>query len=466
MRYSRLLSYVVLGIILFSGLVWLAHYLASGPISITTNNKSNTISLQRVGSGNSFTRTGQYSLSTTISHGEYLITVKNGLQVTTQVIDFKEGHKSFHYFLATSALKQTAPVAYENSENLVADNNQLIYLDASQHFLYNIDSQNNISLLNPTSLQTVKWVNPTFGIGQNSQGHLYSIVNGSVNPLSVPFSYNKSTVNFAVASNKQIYISQGPNVYAGSVNGNFKKIYVASSSQPILAASANKLAVADETEEQNGGISKPLLSIVNTLTSKVIKQHINVGSLSWSPNGSYLVSVDESGASVYDSSLNLINTIPTSSVVEGVGWLNNSQFYYGSTSSVWSYDISSRKSVLLANLPVDSYVTGLTLDSDKSYIYITTTDSSDSIYTISRIGLDNQPVSQTVSQLQNILPLTLTDCSLELINFGVSPTILLQEFGSGNLNTQGYINEADTGLSQDGFNLNNLPAFEFTTSDD
>jgi hypothetical protein len=450
----------ILGLAALGVLVWLSNYLSTGTIAITTNNSGNTITLQRNGQGKPFTKTGLGSLSATVGHGQYTATVKNGSKTSVQVINLKEGHKTLRYSISLSGLEAVGPVAYQNAKDIVADGTQLLYVDAASGYLYKIDAQNNITALNSAlPLQTVKWASPSFGVGQDSRGHLYTIVNGSVSPLSVPFSYGSAAVNFAVSGSKQVYVSYGADIYAGDQNGNFKRIYTATSPNPVLAAGANQVAIAGEAEGQNAGVSQPLLAIVSP-SSTVVKKSGNgeIRKLALSPSGQYLVSVNESYASVYDSSLRQIATVPASSSVDYVGWLDNDRFLYTSKDGLWSYDLASQQAELLANMPfVAGYITGLGVSGDGSYVYLTTGDPSvGNNYAILRVGLKGQQVPDYISKLQAILPLTLNDSSLSLVNFTQPATILIGSFRDSNLSGPAYLQEAQNGLTQYGFDLSKL----------
>jgi hypothetical protein len=458
---KKILVLSVLGLAALGTLSWLANYLSTGTIIVTTNHEDSTIILRGTGQGNSFTKIGLGSLSAAVGHGQYTATAKDGSQVNVQVINFGHGHKTLRYSMLLSGLLQVEPVAYQNTHDVTASNNGLVYLDGNDENLHKIDSQNSLVTIDPAlQFQSVKWVNASFGVAQDNNGHLYTINDTSIDPLGVPFSYGGKPVGFDVSQDKQIYVSYGADIYVGDQNGNFKKIYTALSSSPVIAAGTNQVAITDETKGQNAGIFQPLLAIVSN-SGRVIKKAGAAGEirkLVLSPSGQYLVSVNESYASVYDSSLHQIVTVPASSSVDNVEWLDNNKFFYTSRDELWLYDLGSQKAELLATMPfVAGSITSLGVSSDRSYVYLTTGDSSlGNNYAILRVGLKGQSVPGYISKLQGVLPLTLNDCSLSLVNFAQPATILVESFPNSNLSSQAYLQEAQSALAQDGFDLGKL----------
>jgi hypothetical protein len=442
-----------LGLIVIIVVALLAHYLSSGTITITTNSKDNTITLQKVSGNGSFVKTAIGTLSSGVGHGLYTATVKNGSQVSTQVINFNEGHKTLHYYVSLGKLIDTEPVSYQEAKDVVADNNQLLYINPDGN-LYKIDSSNNDSSVSLEDLETVEWVNTSFGVGQDQFGNLYTVINGVVHALIVPFSYTGKSVNFAVAPDKQIYISNGSTVYAGNQSGSFKKIYTASSSSPVLAAGNNYVAVSDTKNGAHANnIPSPLLSTVSS-SGAINKKSIEAEQLSWSPNSKYLAEVNEASPTIYNSSLKEIATVPTSSSVSQLKWLNNNTLIFATDDEVWSYSLSTQSLKLMAITYNGSSVTDLALSDDKSYIYLVTYDSSSKNYAIGRLNLEGQSVSSSISQLWGILLSSANNYSLNMINFKQPAVILVQPLPSAP--SANYAQMASTDLSGGGFDVSGL----------
>ncbi len=457
---KKILFLLILGLAGIGVLAWLFNYLSTGTIILTTNESGSTITLQRTSQGKPFVKIGLGSLNVTATHGQYLATVKNGSQVSEQVINFNSGHKTLRYSIALSRLLQVEPVAYQNASNIAASNTELVYLDSGNENIYKIDGQNNLAAINSSQqFRSVKWANASFGVGQDNNGQLYTIDDGAISPLRVPFSYGATAVSFDVSENKQIYVSYGADVYAGGPAGNFKKIYTAAYSNLLLAAGVNKVVVADEVVGQSVNTPSPVLAVVDTSGSVIKKNEAGeIVKLALSPSGQYLVSVNKSYVSVYDSSLNQIAIVPNSSSVGYITWLDNNKFLYTSGNELWSYDLNNQSAELQANMPFfASSITGLSLSGDRSYVYLTANGPSfDNKYALLRVGLNEQQFPDYINKLQGILPMTLNDCSLSLVNFTQPPTILVTSFPNSNLSAQAYLQEAQNELNQDGFDLSKL----------
>ena len=389
MLTKRIYAFIILGFAIFIILLWLINYFSTGKIVVVTDNEKNTISLQKTSGSKPFVKIGMGSLSATVSHGQYIATVKNGFKTTVQVIDFKKGHKSFRYSVSLASLKKIKPLASKNAQDIAASNSKLVYLDGSSHTLYKINSKNNITQINSAyEFQTIKWVDPSFGVGQSSSGSLYTIINNYINPLDVPFSYNGKLVNFDIGPNKQVYISYGSSVYTANLEGKFRKIYSATSSNPAIAATADYVAVADtQYGKTASNVKDPLLTVVSSSGKTIGKDAVEAERQVWSPNGQYLASVNETNPIIYSSSLHKVGVVPASSVVGQMAWVNNSSLLYATNDEVWVYNLPAQKAELIAKASPANPVTDFAVNKEGSSVYLTTYDSVSDKFTLGQILL-------------------------------------------------------------------------------
>ncbi|HVX48139.1 MAG TPA: hypothetical protein VHA05_02165 [Candidatus Saccharimonadales bacterium] len=387
---KKIYTLVALGLIAIGILSWLTNYLSSGTISITTNSKSNTITLRQTNSKEPYVKTSMGSLSANVKHGRYVAVVKNGSRTSTQIINFRSGHKNFHYSMSVPDLLSVRVVSPQNAQSIVADDNKLVYLDTPSEILFKIIGQGSPAALGPTQqFQAVRWANASFGVGQDDNGYLYTITDGSASALKVPFPYNGNHVNFDVSPDKKIYVSYGPDVYAGDRNGNFKKIYTASSSNPALAAGTNGVAVSDSKYGKNpSNISRSLLAtlILSGEKYKVHKENVEAERALWSPNGQYLVTVNQANPIIYDSSLDKTIVLPTDAVVGQIAWLKDTELIYTLNNQIWAYDLSSQSNRLLANVSSLESITGI-YPSRNDRLYVTTFDTVSGNYYIKQVSL-------------------------------------------------------------------------------
>jgi hypothetical protein len=443
--------------------VWLANYLSGGTIIITSN-KNSTIAIQKTSGGKPFTKIGIGSLSATIKHGQYIATVKNGTQASVQFIDFNNGHKTLKYTITSTVLKYVEPVTYQNSQNLEASSNKLLYLNASSKKLYEIDAQNNLINVNSTQqFQSIKWADASFGVGQDINGHLYTLNGGAISPLAVPFTYNRAEAGFDVTQSKEIYLSHGADVYASSQNGIFKKIYTAKYDGLALAGSANHVAVACKAEDTGDCNQNPeLITIssagkINAEKNTVIASG-RVGAFHWSPNGQYLAVPGDSGLGIYDNVMHQIGSISTldNSLINNARWLDNSTLFYSINDQLWTYNLNNQRADLVTVTSLGETIEDLAISDDKSYIYISTATVSGANQAIKRIGLQGQNVVDNIYKLKDIVPRPLDEFSLDLVNFKTPLTILVQPYPDSAVSAQLDLQAAQVKLQQAGIDLNKL----------
>ncbi len=456
-------------LIIFSGLIILVlcslfvwNFYHTGTIIILTNSSKNSITLTRINANNvggaSSVIKSNGQLSATVGLGRYDATVNNRHSSSSKLIVLGS-HKTLRYSLNLNNLLNTQPVLNAQAQDIAVSSNHLVYLNTYTDEINEINSANNLSIINTSyPLQTVKWANANFGVGENSQQNLYIINNGSVSLLNLPRSSSKITT-YDVSSNMQIYVVIGKKIYIGDQNGNFKKLYTTTSLNMIIGGSVNKAAVAYDSNSSDSNGSNVMLCIVNS-SGQVVKTNIgeDVSSLVWSSNGQYLASVSESSIRVFNSSLKLLALIPTSIPADYLSWLNNNNFVYENSNQIWSYNLSSSRADLLTKLPLDNIASGLAVSNDGSYIYSATDDSINNTNSaILKIGLKGQQAPTIAYQLEDMLPMTLTDCSISLINFSQTPTILIQPSSLSNgLSQNYYIQEAESEIQQLGFSIKQL----------
>jgi hypothetical protein len=447
--------WVIGGIITIFLLAWLWRYYHTGTIIITTNDPDNAITLTKINSDgskdNSKKFTGREKLSVTVATGSYEAYVKGSSIATFQIIKLGP-RKTVHYNINPVNATGVEPVVYQDAEGITATSRQLIFLDNSSGTLYNIDGQNKLSKVDAQQhYQTVKWSDPSFGVVQDNNSRLYSVINGKVSALNVPFNYDDSYVNYDVSPDKKIYISHSTEVYRGDYRGDFKKIYTSDSDKPNLAATRGSVAVSSSRFGSNASnVSSPVLAIIGA-DGSIKDGGEEAERLSWSPNGQYLATVNETNPTIYDNSLKRVAVVPTSSIVGQLGWLDKDTLLYSLNDELWTYNVAGQKSQLLSNAPLSNSITGLYVSSDHAYIYITTFDSFTSDRAIRRIGLRGQRVPDYIYQLQAIMPLQLNSRYLGLINFYGPPNVLVSVYPPEN--TQSAISSAKRILQDRGFDV-------------
>src|SRR5581483_5844268 len=127
----------------------------------------------------------------TVPLGKYIVSVNGKALSVNQTVNLTH-HETLRYHLNAPQTSASEPVATASAQGIAANSSQILYLDTSISRLRKVDSQDSLNLLSSQDLQSVKWANTSFGIGQDHDEHLYKIDNGSVSPLNVPFAYGSN----------------------------------------------------------------------------------------------------------------------------------------------------------------------------------------------------------------------------------------------------------------------------------
>jgi hypothetical protein len=445
-------------LIVIAILIWLFGYLTTGKVVITTDARPNVMTLTRVGSIGSdegeqvspVITTTHDKLSARVKPGQYIAAVTGNSIGSTKLVTVTARH-TVRYTINPINPTGVAPVSYAQAQNLAASGQSLVYLDAASGYIKKIDAGNNTSVVGQHyPLQSVAWASPSLGVAQDTQNQLYVVdVDGNnITPLNVPFQYSKdAVVSYAIAPNGHIYISQGSAVYSGTRDGNFKKIYTAETGNPTLTAGPGKVLVNDNPGE---GSKQEASIVVVTDSGKVTHGEFETSLAAWSPDGKHVAAATETSAAILGSSLEMVKPLPTNTFVSRFAWLDNETLFYSSNDQLWTYNIDTQDTKLLANMPLGQGVTGLTISSDKAYIYmVTASTSSESDTAIRRIGLQNQPVPKYMFRLQDIMPNRQNSYLMTLTAFSDPPTILVQPFKSND--PKDYAGLASQALSSSGF---------------
>jgi hypothetical protein len=446
-KYVRL---GLIGLLALIVLLWLFHYLTTGQLTIISNDPKNVITvstLSKSGSG-VVIKQGQGSLSFKLRPGRYTIMAQNRVFETSRLVQVEARKKSM-YELDIHVAGAVEPVLPTGAYDVIANGTKLLFVDAGSGGLYQVEGEGKPSLISDSvSFKSMGWADMSLGVGQGKDGHLYIYQNGGVAPLQVPFAYS-AAVSYAVTRAGQIYISSGADVYAMK-NGVFEKIYTAKSSSVSLTAGKDHLAIvggSGSIEGQKNSDDSSSLTVVDADGHKLTK-NIEASTLAWSPDDKHLAISSELGNTIYTSGLASVASYPGPSV-NSLAWIDNNTLLYGLSGSLWSYNMETNQSVVIANTPLQGAVSDIYPSLDGNYVYITVAkNNSSTSYELDRVGLHGQNVPDYVLQLAVYFPKVLDDCSVSYVNF-VKPVLLLQSNAGSQ---QICLSEANGELNLDGLN--------------
>lgn len=420
------LASVATFLILYFAISLLVSYLTTGELVVNTNG-ANDISVIELGVSSPVPHsiTDQNKLSLKLHSGSYAITVNDRFFTSQKVVQVK-AHQTQRVSVNLQNIGQVEPVTSAEVDNLMATPQSLTYIDLGGHSLVNVNAENQIQTLLPgVSFSSIDWANSSLGIAQDQSGNLYSIEGTVVKKLSLPIT--PSNNNYAIAPNSVIYFSDGKSLYEGTLNSNYRRISKNNDDFSIVDASdsglvANVGTSSGQTSTGEEG-DDDILQLI-TPGGRVYSDDIDVDDAAWSPNSLYLTVTGDAGTTVYNNHLRALDRLPQSNV-NSIVWSNNSTILYGVGSNLWSYNIETQTANVLANVIDFGYVSGIYPSQDGSYIYVGIQDSSTNNVYLTRLGLNNQPVSTLMQQLQVFLPNIYQGCSMGYLDF-TSPTVIVQ----------------------------------------
>ena len=422
----RIVIYYILGTMAIL-VLWLGiRYLNTGRIVITTNDSNNTITLSKLDAASGqkpIATSSKQTLNMRVGAGDYTVKVNSKSFAVSKVITVK-ARKTVKYALNPGHLAALEPVSPSGAYSIVASDSSLIYVEPGDKLLHEVDAQNNVRVIDAThKFNSIQWASPSYGVGIGVDGQLYSISDSLVLPVKLPFANAAhKAVAYAVSANKEIFISNGTDIYAGTDAGVFTKIYTAKSPTPSLVSWGDKVAILEAPGDVTNTKLAPSVTIVEKSGQVLAKKSYDADSGAWSQNGKYIALFsDDSKGEVVNDSLGLVANLPITPA-NSLVWVGDT-LYYTAGNQLWSYAVPAAASQLVASAPPGNALSDAALSTDASYIYLSVTPSSGDGSQIYRFGLHGKTVPDYVYQLPIILPDSSQPCLLSYINFAY-PTIL------------------------------------------
>jgi hypothetical protein len=399
---------------------------ATGEVIVNTNDPGNAISITSF--DNQTTQNDTGSLDATLPPGSYTVTVTGKQLSASQLVTVSAGHVT-RITLNPGKLGDAEPVTDLAAGNVAADSAGLRFTAGGS--LIAVGAGNSEQVQDTANGFTrVSWAGPAYGVGKSKTGQLFVINGSQITPFSTPV----STASFSLAPNRLLYISDGSQVFAGNPGGSFKKLFQASGSITILAASNAAVAASE------GPAGAPNNNLVRTITSdgSVHDRTFSSYQAAWSPSGKYLVVSGDETTIVTDAALNQVASIPATNVTSPV-WLDDNTAFYGVGSGLWRFDRPSGRSNLLASMPGGAYVTSISPSAGGDFVYLVLQSSShsgDDVVHLDRLGLHGQAASAAAVSLSALLPNPIGPCTVGYLNFSKTTVDVRGPAGSAAACTQ------------------------------
>lgn len=363
------------------------HTITTGSVVVTTDNQSNTVTLRGVSSNKPAVRV-QGNLNTRVSPGDYTVTVANQQSARKRVVTVR-ARQTVKLTINLPTPTGTQSVFPYGTYSLVASNTSMVYADRRNNLLYRIDGTGLPTPISGTTpFDSVKWQGTDYGVGRDYTGTtLYKVVGSSITPVALPFPVDSGTIVYDLPSTGSLVVASKRSVYRQQASGEFKRIYTTGSDDTIktIAASADVVLVRLQSGKSADGDEAEVKVIDNS--GRVIGTNSNLASYVsiLSPNGKYLAITNDTSTSIYTTNLSLVKRLPDGNVL-GMTWLDNNTIVYGSSSSLFSYNLKSNDSSLLANTDTGQSISGIYPSIDGSQLYVITTDETNEKFTTQRIG--------------------------------------------------------------------------------
>ncbi|HEU5005103.1 MAG TPA: hypothetical protein VFT49_03410 [Candidatus Saccharimonadales bacterium] len=425
---KKLVSFFIIGILVVIFLIWLQGYLTNGNLTVTSTDSYGTITVTKSG-GSTPIKQAKKSMSIKLRKGTYNVSITGNSVGASQSVAVKAHHNTSLQLNPPQPIG-VEPVVGVGGADISANSQDLYFINGTSRGLNHLDSNNQMHTVGDVStLISAQWAAPGRGVVQDDNGNLYSVSGDSLNRLSLPV----SPANYlAVAPNGDTYYSSGTKVFKGTLSGSFKQVYTAKQSFTSLAAFNDGVAVIGSPAADNGKSDAGFAAIMFN-TGKVVSKKISLyGSFAWSPNGKHLASVGNLTYEILDQNLNVVASIPNSSIANPM-WVDSNTLLYTSKDTLWSYNMSSGKAGLIANMPLGDPILNGSVGQTGDYAYLNVSDQSRG-QLIKRVALKGQQVSKEIYELQSIMPENIGECTADLVNF-TGLTIRVRDLGEGPSNS-------------------------------
>ena len=389
--------------------VWIYQSLTKGTISLSTNNDEAGLQIK---SGGSVVAEGKHRLSVRVKPGSYVVTASTSTASTSRTVAIKARQKQ-SVELPLSNPVAPVPVYGGGARDVAAGGVRLIFINTDSR-LSQINAQNQVQVLDATRvLRSARWVSSDAGAAQDDKGNFYYVTAGALVPVAAPFAAGSRSASYAIDGDRNLYLSNGQDVYKGSAGGAFTKIYSSGARYNIgLAAGSGNLAIIEKDSDGTTSIA------VVTASGKTVKKTVDAGSLSWSPGGRHLAVAGGGSVTIFDQTLGKVSGIAQRDA-GNIIWQDDDTVLFSAGNQLLSYNAQEERSSQLSNVPGNGRVLGVSLSDDKQYAYLvaqrrnsdTTTDQ------IFRVGLRGQADEAKLQALSVFLPTEVGVCSIDYVNF-------------------------------------------------
>ena len=392
-------------------------FLNSGLLIIHTDNALNEILIEKINKEERETIHSQKGeTKIRLPAGDYSVTVSKSSFQATQTVEVKR-QKTVEYNICPGSAYSVEPVINQGGFDLAVSERLMRFIDYDTHKL---NSLRDNSLVTPFATDvrfaSINWVSPDFGLGQDDSNNLYVIENDQVSKLTLPAEGNFSRKLISAPSDKEkFFVSDGKSIFRGDYNKNYRKLYESEAEKMVLKTRGDLLLFLEIENFEEGVNPQAETKLINS-SGEVKKVGQTADDVAVSPGGNYFSLNTGESIVIMSQSLKKVGVLP--SVESGrMEWLDDKTLLFSKESELWSYNTQAQKSSLIANMPLAPLILELQVDETRQYVYVVVGAEDNTGVQIKRVGLKSQKIAESLIQLQDILPLTVDDCEIDLVNF-------------------------------------------------
>ena len=444
------------------------NYFHSATLDITASSGTNQIILSSINfdtkdnRSSSFKQITSYGkLNKDVKFGKYIVYVRQDKTMSSKIIDVNK-RSTIKINIKLNQLGDVNTFANTEARDLSVINNKIFFLSILTHHIYSIDNNGNTIVYYPNNIfDEVRWYGNSQGIAKY-QNNLFRI-DLSANTIS---SINLGSLQlgqdfiYRTSINGEIYLYYSRYVYLIKSDNTINKIYALDSNSAVISVGNNLFTIS--YADVNRDYKTDILSINGLISSN--KSNIPTISLAVSNDDKIIAQANKSTITLYDSNYVPQVVIPLSYKLTKMFWSNNILYYIQNDGSIYRYDYSNSRTDLVAYLPYNFVpVDGIV---ENNYFLISGINSTNPNYSeIKQININNnQSNISSANQLQDILPVKITDANIKLIRYGNNAYVQVIPISGSNNSQDYYINEAKNYINQLGINSSDV-GYTYFSSD-
>lgn len=398
-------------------LLWFV--LSRGGLEVSTAADKATVSITPVDSDKEASSSTGGGLSF-LPVGSYVVTVRDGQKQVKTYAEVKR-FAITKLSLTPPEIANFEPVTNISTSSYAVSPTELSLYDGENNLLVFVDANNTVKKTEKNvRYESVVWQSPGNGYAvarseDNNDRQFIKITNGSAQAFATPSPMTKTTYLAFAVSDDTLYVLQDGTLYK-----RFSAVYekVTTTNKEAFFLATNKKFITLMSEDTT---NKCELQIITTGSSDIKKIPVDCVhsrdyrySAEWNADLSLLAVTTGGALKVYDTSFNVVYTVPDTAATNPV-WVSNSAFVYVSANNLWKYDVTTKTSSVVGAVPRYVTLQSLkTIDEGKTFYFTGRSEDTTSLYRTvdaKKDTINAQKISESnMHELSNY-------CRIRFVNF-------------------------------------------------